>query len=56
MFKQQSINCTNFLLDWILTLYAKTLNPDIVGRLWDRMFFGGTHILWKCGIAILRIL
>ncbi|CAD8087236.1 unnamed protein product [Paramecium sonneborni] len=56
LFKKYNINCTNYLLDWILTLFAKPLNPDIVGRIWDRMFFNGTHILWKCGIAILKIL
>ena len=27
-----------------------------MGRIWDRMLVNGTHILWKCGIAILKIL
>jgi hypothetical protein len=56
LFKLYNITCSNYLLDWILTLYAKPLNPDIVGRIWDRMLVNGTHILWKCGIAILKIL
>ena len=55
-FKKYNIDCSNFLLEWIITLYAKPLNPDIVGRIWDRLFFTGTNILWKTGIAILKLL
>ncbi|CAK75360.1 unnamed protein product (macronuclear) [Paramecium tetraurelia] len=54
--KQYNIDCSNFLLEWIITLYAKTLNPDIVGRIWDMMFFNGTNVLWKTGISILKLL
>ncbi|CAD8139353.1 unnamed protein product [Paramecium pentaurelia] len=56
LLKSYNIDCSNFLLEWTITLYAKPLNPDIVGRIWDRMFFGGTNILWKTGIALLKLL
>ncbi|CAD8133481.1 unnamed protein product [Paramecium octaurelia] len=56
LLKQYNIDCSNYLLEWAITLYAKTLNPDIVGRIWDRMFFSGTNVLWKTGIAILKLL
>ncbi|CAD8060844.1 unnamed protein product [Paramecium sonneborni] len=54
--KNYNIDCSNFLLEWIITLFAKPLNPDIVGRIWDRMFFCGTNVLWKTGIALLKLL
>lgn len=55
-FKHFNINCDMYLLEWLLTLYAKPLNPDIVCRIWDRMLFSSTSVLWKCGIAILKLM
>lgn len=56
LLKKFNITYHMYLLEWIITIFAKTLNPDTVCRIWDRMLFSGPAILWKCAIAILKLL
>jgi hypothetical protein len=39
-FNELGILPSSYLLDWILPLYAKALNPDLVSRIWDILFIG----------------
>lgn len=43
-----------YLFEWLLTLYTKVINLDIVCRIWDLMLVvEGPIVLYKAAIAIL---
>lgn len=50
-FLELGILPSSYLLDWILPLYAKVLNPDLVSRIWDILFIEGDQILLKASIG-----
>jgi len=43
-----------YLLDWILTVYAKSLSLDIVSRIWDLYILEGDYFLFRVGLGLLR--
>lgn len=46
-----------YLFEWLLTLYTKVLNLDIVCRIWDLMLaVEGPIVLYKAALAILSAL
>jgi TBC1 domain family member 14 len=45
-----------FLLDWILTIYAKSLPLDISSRIWDVYILEGDAFLFRTAVAIFRVL
>ena len=44
-----------YFFEWILTLFSKNLNPDIVSRIWDVSFLDdGQLTLYKAAIGTCR--
>jgi len=40
-FVKENINLQVFVMDWFLTLFAKSFPIDIAARLWDMYFLDG---------------
>jgi Rab-GTPase-TBC domain/Regulator of chromosome condensation (RCC1) repeat len=55
-FENEGVNPGMYLIEWFLTLYSRTLNQDVVSRVWDLFFYQGPLVLYQVGIAILKIL
>lgn len=55
-FENEGVKPGMFLIEWFLTLYARSLNQEIASRIWDVLFYQGPLILYQAGIAILKIL
>jgi len=45
-----------YLIDWILTLYAKSLPLDVATRVWDVYLFEGDSFLFRTGIGLIKLL
>jgi hypothetical protein len=43
-----------YLIDWMLTLYAKHLDLEIAARVWDCFMLDGEVFAIKVGLAILK--
>ena len=44
-----------FGLEWFISLFSKTLPSETVLRIWDGVFSEGDKILFRAGLAILRL-
>lgn len=44
------------LIEWFITLFSRALNQEVVSRVWDCFFLHGIPILFRAGVAILKIL
>jgi len=44
----------DYFYTWLLTLYSGSLNPQIVGRIWDCFILEGETYAFKVGIGILK--
>jgi len=53
--KSHGISAHIYSMDWILTLFAKTLPLDTTSRLWDNIFLEGEVFLMRTGIALLAL-
>jgi len=42
-------------MDWVLTIFSKPLQLDLVIRLWDNLFFEGETFLWRTCLALLFV-
>ncbi|KAI4893560.1 hypothetical protein NFI96_021352 [Prochilodus magdalenae] len=53
----QSFNLTPdlYLIDWIFTLYSKSLPLDVACRVWDVFCRDGEEFLFRTGLGILRL-
>lgn len=43
----------SYLIEWHMTLFAKTLNIDLVARIWDIYMLEGIKIIYQTSIVIL---
>ena len=43
-----------FLLDWCMTLFAKRLQLDVLGRVWDQYLIRGEVVVYFTAAAILK--
>ena len=50
------IDPTSYLLEWIITLYAKVLTSDVTNRIWDMILLRGPEVIWRTAIGILKAL
>jgi hypothetical protein len=42
-----------YLIDWMLTLFTKNMDLDLVSRIWDNFLLDGEIFAMKTGLAIL---
>jgi len=52
-FQQQKLSHDIYLIDWIFTLYSKSLPLDVASRVWDLFCRDGEEFLFKTAIGIL---
>ncbi|XP_069913673.1 TBC1 domain family member 12 isoform X3 [Oryctolagus cuniculus] len=54
-FKSYSLTPDIYLIDWIFTLYSKSLPLDLACRVWDVFCRDGEEFLFRAGLGILRL-
>lgn len=54
-FETEGVKPGMFLIEWFLTLFARTLNQDLTSRIWDLYVMNGPVVLFQTGIALLKI-
>ncbi|XP_066521823.1 TBC1 domain family member 12 isoform X2 [Hoplias malabaricus] len=54
-FQSYSLSPDLYLIDWIFTLYSKSLPLDIACRVWDVFCRDGEEFLFRTGLGILRL-
>lgn len=52
-FKELGIKPEYYMIDWVLTLYSKSLPLDIASRVWDILFCEGVPIVFRAALGIL---
>eukprot|EP01100_Stratorugosa_tubuloviscum_P004226 TRINITY_DN204_c3_g1_i1.p1 TRINITY_DN204_c3_g1~~TRINITY_DN204_c3_g1_i1.p1 ORF type:complete len:206 (+),score=57.87 TRINITY_DN204_c3_g1_i1:591-1208(+) len=55
-FKQHNIVTAAFLVDWIMTIFAKSLSIETASHLWDIYFVEGDCFIWRICLGILSVL
>ena len=43
-----------YLLDWLMTIFSKSLPLELAMRIWDRYFLYGEIFLFRCALGILN--
>ncbi|XP_054839612.1 TBC1 domain family member 12 isoform X2 [Eublepharis macularius] len=54
-FKAYNLTPDIYLIDWIFTLYSKSLPLDLACRVWDVFCRDGEEFLFRTGLGILRL-
>lgn len=54
-FKQSNLTPDMYLIDWIFTMFSKSLNLDTASRVWDVFCRDGEEFLFKTAIGILKL-
>ncbi|XP_074238706.1 TBC1 domain family member 12 isoform X3 [Saimiri boliviensis] len=54
-FKSYSLTPDIYLIDWIFTLYSRSLPLDLACRVWDVFCRDGEEFLFRTGLGILRL-
>ncbi|XP_061491466.1 TBC1 domain family member 12 isoform X2 [Rhineura floridana] len=54
-FKSYKLTPDIYLIDWIFTLYSKSLPLDLACRVWDVFCRDGEEFLFRTGLGILRL-
>ncbi|KAI4903938.1 hypothetical protein NFI96_031941 [Prochilodus magdalenae] len=54
-FQNNSLTPDFYLIDWIFTLYSKSLPLDVACRVWDLFCRDGEEALFRTGLGILRL-
>ncbi|KAM7101988.1 LOW QUALITY PROTEIN: TBC1 domain family member 12 [Ciconia maguari] len=54
-FRSYSLTPDIYLIDWIFTLYSKSLPLDLACRVWDVFCRDGEEFLFRTGLGILRL-
>lgn len=52
-FETLDITADLYLIDWMLTLFSKNMDLDIVSRIWDNFMLDGEVFAIKTALAIL---
>ena len=52
-FETLDISADLYLIDWMLTLFSKNMDLDIVSRIWDNFMLDGEVFAIKTGLAVL---
>uniref|UniRef100_A0A3P8ZH78 Rab-GAP TBC domain-containing protein n=1 Tax=Esox lucius TaxID=8010 RepID=A0A3P8ZH78_ESOLU len=54
-FQKSNLTPDLYLIDWIFTLYSKSLPLDVACRVWDVFCRDGEEFLFRTGLGILRL-
>ncbi|GAB6023284.1 hypothetical protein CHUAL_008095 [Chamberlinius hualienensis] len=54
-FRKQNLSPDLYLIDWIYTLYSRSLPFDVACRVWDVYFRDGDEFLFRTALGILRL-
>uniref|UniRef100_A0A8C4NX21 TBC1 domain family, member 14 n=1 Tax=Dicentrarchus labrax TaxID=13489 RepID=A0A8C4NX21_DICLA len=54
-FKKNSLTPDIYLIDWIFTLYSKSLPLDLACRVWDVFCRDGEEVLFRTALGVLRL-
>ncbi|XP_072523055.1 TBC1 domain family member 12 isoform X2 [Salminus brasiliensis] len=54
-FQSSSLTPDLYLIDWIFTLYSKSLPLDVACRVWDVFCRDGEEFLFRTGLGIMRL-
>ncbi|KAM8803099.1 TBC1 domain family member 14 isoform 2-T2 [Rhynchonycteris naso] len=54
-FKKNNLTADIYLIDWIFTLYSKSLPLDLACRVWDVFCRDGEEFLFRTALGILRL-
>ena len=52
-FEMLEIKSDMYLIDWIMTIFAKSLPLEIVGRIWDIYLLEGDSAIYRCALTVL---
>lgn len=55
-FAAENIAAELYFMEWCMTLFAKRLKLDVVGRVWDNYLVNGEAVVYRTAVAILRAL
>lgn len=55
-FEDEGIQPNLYLYEWFMSIFSKSLNLNLILRVWDMIIFEGIHTLYKTAIAILQLL
>ncbi|CAG11058.1 unnamed protein product, partial [Tetraodon nigroviridis] len=54
-FRRNSLSPDIYLIDWIFTLYSKSLPLDLACRVWDVFCRDGEEFLFRTALGLLRL-
>ena len=54
-FKKNNLTADIYLIDWIFTLYSKSLPLDLACRIWDVFCRDGEEFLFRTALGILKL-
>lgn len=54
-FDNLNVNSIIFISEWFIPLYSRTFPLGFVVRIWDAYFYEGIKILFRVGIALLKL-
>lgn len=54
-FKEQKVRADLYLIEWIFTLFSKSLPLDVMSRVWDVYFRDQEEFLFRTALGILRM-
>lgn len=54
-FEANDVFPDHYLIEWIMTLFSRSLNVDLVARIWDVYLIEGIKAVFQAGIVLLSI-
>lgn len=54
-FEEQNVKPDLYLIDWIFTLFSKSLPLDVMSRVWDVFFRDNEEFLFRTSLGILNL-
>ncbi len=55
-FESEGILPQHYFIEWVMTLFAKSLNLQVASRVWDLYMLDGDIILFQVAVALLKLI
>eukprot|EP01091_Cochliopodium_minus_P000475 TRINITY_DN1043_c1_g1_i1.p1 TRINITY_DN1043_c1_g1~~TRINITY_DN1043_c1_g1_i1.p1 ORF type:complete len:394 (-),score=122.33 TRINITY_DN1043_c1_g1_i1:99-1280(-) len=52
-FEELQVKSDMYLIDWVMTIFTKSLPLEIVGRIWDIYLFDGDIVIFRVALTVL---